>query len=115
MPFSRKSLYAFVATAAVLAVCYHASIAPPVGAEFASGEFRAFAASANQENCADDVKIKVWDPADPQLNYNLKDPPDYSGDDEIRIYYDVPQRRLPRCIRYSGTPRFPNRRAHSQR
>ena len=89
MPFSRKSLYALVATAAVLAVCYHASIAPPVGAEFASGELRAVAASANQDTCADDVKIKVWDPADPQLNYRLKDPPDYSGDDEIRIYYDV--------------------------
>ena len=89
MPFSRKSLYALVATAAVLAVCYHASIAPPVGAEFVNGELRAVAASANQDTCADDVKIKVWDPADPQLNYNLKDPPDYSGDDEIRIYYDV--------------------------
>ena len=89
MPFSRTILYAFVATAAMLAVCYHASIAPPVGAEFASGELRAVAASANQDTCADDLKIKVWDPADPQLNYNLKDPPDYSGDDEIRIYYDV--------------------------
>ncbi len=89
MPFSRKSLYAFVATAAMLAVCYHASIAPPVGAEFVNGELRAVAASANQDTCADDVKIKVWDPADPQLNYNLKDPPDYSGDDEIRIYYEV--------------------------
>ena len=89
MPFSRESLYALVATAAVLAVCYHASIAPPVGAEFVNGELRAVAASANQDTCADDVKIKVWDPADPQLNYNLKDPPDYSGDDEIRIYYDV--------------------------
>ena len=46
-------------------------------------------ASATQGSCVDDVRIEVWDPADPNNNYYLKDPPNYSGDDEIRIYYDV--------------------------
>ena len=46
-------------------------------------------ASATQGPCVDDVRIEVWDPADPNNNYYLKDPPNYSGDDEIRIYYDV--------------------------
>ena len=37
--------------------------------------------------CADDVSITLWDPVD--VTYFLADPPDYSGDDEIYIYYDI--------------------------
>ena len=35
------------------------------------------------------MSITVWDPADIQNNYVLKDPPDYGSDDELWIYYDV--------------------------
>ena len=42
-----------------------------------------------QGSCIDDVSITVWDPADIQNNYVLKDPPDYGSDDELWIYYDV--------------------------
>ena len=40
-----------------------------------------------QGSCIDDVSITVWDPADIQNNYVLKDPPDYGSDDELWIYY----------------------------
>ncbi len=42
-----------------------------------------------QGPCVDDVSIEVWDPADVNFGYLLKDPPDYTPEAEIRIYYDV--------------------------
>ena len=38
--------------------------------------------------CVDDVSISVLDPVDVSY-YDLADPPDYSGDDEIYIFYDI--------------------------
>ena len=50
---------------------------------------RAFQSLGVQGSCTDDLSITVWDPADIQNNYVLKDPPDYGSDDELWIYYDV--------------------------
>ena len=42
-----------------------------------------------QGSCVDDVSIEVLDPADVNFGYFLKDPPDYTAEAEIRIYYTV--------------------------
>ena len=52
------------------------------------GEFLDVAAVGNQDTCADDVSIANWGPIDSSFQ-GVKDPPDYSGDDEIWIYYDI--------------------------
>ena len=44
--------------------------------------------TADGSLCADDVSISVLDPVDVSY-YGLDDPPDYSGDDEIYIFYDI--------------------------
>jgi len=43
--------------------------------------------ATSQQDCVDDVKVTA--PWVGELDYTLKTPPDYSGDDQIFIYYDV--------------------------
>ena len=77
-----------IAVASIVVADYY-TLAPVASGsnEPVQHEHRAHEMVAAQDDCIDDVRIANWGPGTAS-NY-LDEPPDYSGDDEIWIYYEI--------------------------
>ena len=85
----QRAAFLALILAAALAVIALAVVAasPASGADSPLG--RDTGVGLAQEACSGDVSISIQGLADPNNNYQLKDPPDYKAEDDVRIYFKV--------------------------